>query len=520
MAVRLGPDADAEGNELSRYVVPEGEEYAFMGEPGDIVWRAPRELYWGWLPVWAGIGHGELPEGLTDLRLELVDDGGPGKLEVYTSAGLEGKPQRKLSSVDEAHRSYTPGSHGRYSWIFTEPGIYHTQWRATAIVDGRRVESPVVTVPWLVGPDDAVGLPEGTTPSNPITKPVDGAPAPSEPAPSPSEPAPSPSETSGPQHPYADNFTKSIRWCTPIERGHLDLDTSRRGDALWLRLLREAAPTPTTVPLHAGILEVSDEARQAMPSGRVVEELRDVVGNVSHVWELPESQEDSLPWLGFNTERLDFSNVERLTYRISDAIAPEGGAWAIGGYDPIVGKITLDVDSLRHAEQALDLSRPMHMHRSLYFSKPGFYQLTFRVDVTPKDPSAMEEWQRTASLRVNFAVSDEAAAFACERNGETLPKSTPSESAPAPSESMPEPSESAPEPSESESVPSVRPSESMPEPSESAPVPSESMPAPSESSGAAPGPTPTAPAPWPQPTRMQPTGEPQSPRPGLPSTGR
>lgn len=461
VAIRLGPDADNEGNEVSRLVVPDDPSYAFLGEPGSIVWHAPQALYWGWPPVWAGIGHGTLPEGLTDLRLELVDDGGPGKVEIFTRTGLNGAPKRTLSSEDPELRSYTPGSHGHYSWAFTEPGIYRMQWRATAMLDGEPVESPVVTVPWLVGPDAEVGLPEGTTAANPILHPVDGEPSeePSDPGEEPTEePSEEPSEPAPVDHPFADNITKELRWCTPIPSGHVDLNTAWE-DGLWMRLLQDTEEGPQAIGLNGGVLEVSDAAKQPVPAGPALDALRAVMGDVDQVWELPETQNRALPWPGFSTESLDYSDIADLRYRVTDSVAPDGGQWVIGGFDPVKNKFAVQVDSVNRASQSIDMSAPTHMHTGFYFSKPGFYQLTFTAEATPKEGAEMEEYQRRSSLKVTFAVSDAAVAFTCDRTGEGLPSEEPT---PAPS---PEPTEEPTDEPSLEPTPSAEPT-AVPEPTE------------------------------------------------------
>lgn len=438
VAIRLGPDADQDGYEVSRFRVPDDKAYAFMGKPGDIVWLAPQQLYDGWPPVWAGIGHGELPEGIKDLRLTLVDDGGPGKVELYRTIGLAGKPERELSSTDEELRTYEPGSHGHYSWIFTKPGVYRMKWKATAtLADGKKVESPVVTVPWLVGSDEQVGLPEGTTKGAPIKHPVDGAPT-DEPEPTPDEPSPDepspapPTENPPADHPFAHNSTKELPNCTPISSGHLDFSTVLKEEGgLWMRSRLDTASGKETLPWNGAVLEVPNSAKQQIPDGAPAADLRAALGS-AEAWELPESQNKALPWPGFSTEGLDYANIEKLTYQVESWEGPDGGAWAIGGFNPARGKFVVQIDSAKHASQTIALPQGSHMHTGWYFSKPGFYTLTLKAEATPKDASKMKAWQRVTTLPVTFAVSDDAVAFTCDRNGEGL--ESPGDDSPTPAD--------------------------------------------------------------------------------------
>lgn len=459
VAIRLGPDADQDGYEVSRFRVPDDKAYAFMGKPGDIVWLAPQQLYQGWPPVWAGIGHGKLPEGIKDLRLTLVDDGGPGKVELYRTIGLAGKPERELSSTDENLRTYEPGEHGHYSWIFTEPGVYRMKWKATAtLADGKKVESPVVTVPWLVGSDEQVGLPEGTTMGAPIKHPVDGAPAgkpdaPKPENPTPDAPNPEPPTTNPPaDRPFARNSTKELPNCTPISSGHLDISTVLKEEGgLWMRSRLDTASGKETLPWNGAVLEVPNSAKQQIPNGAPAADLRAVLGT-AEAWELPESQNKALPWPGFSTEGLDYANIEKLTYQVESWEGPDGGAWAIGGFNPARGKFVVQIDSAKHASQEIELPQGSHMHTGWYFSKPGFYTLTLKAEATPKDASKMKAWQRVTTLPVTFAVSDDAVAFTCDRNGEGL--ESPGGDSPTPADPVGPEGEAKPDESDAGEAPS------------------------------------------------------------------
>lgn len=471
VAIRLGPDADQEGYEVSRFRVPDDKAYAFMGKPGDIVWLAPQQRYDGWAPVWAGIGHGELPDAVKkNLRLTLVDDGGPGKVELFRTIGLNGKPERELSSTDEELRTYEPDSHGHYSWIFTKPGVYRMKWKATAtLADGKKVESPVVTVPWLVGSDEQVGLPEGTTKGAPIKHPVDGAPA-DEDEPAPGEPSPDapspepPTENPPADHPFARNSTKELPNCTPISSGHLDISTVLKEEGgLWMRSRLDTASGKETLPWNGAVLEVPNSAKQQIPDGAPAADLRAVLGT-AEAWELPESQNKSLPWPGFSIEGLDYANIEKLAYQVESWEGPDGGAWAIGGFNPARGKFVVQIDSAKHASQEIELPQGSHMHTGWYFSKPGFYTLTLKAEATPKDASKMKSWQRVTTLPVTFAVSDDAVAFTCDRNGEGLESPggdspTPADPARPDDEARPEESGDDDAPSEDAGDDEVRPEE-------------------------------------------------------------
>ena len=74
---------------------------------------------------------------------------------------------RGLSSDPSlAPLSLQAGSHGHWNWTFSKAGVYRLDMVAsyTSTWSQRAVNSLPSTITWLVGSDDEVGLPEGTTP--------------------------------------------------------------------------------------------------------------------------------------------------------------------------------------------------------------------------------------------------------------------------------------------------------------------------------------------------------------------
>lgn len=184
LCFRLAPDADDDGEEVSRFVIPDDPAYKFLGEPGDILWQAPQSVdpWSGWRPLWSGVGafdphhEHEVPTDLVGdkVHFELTNFDGPGWTQLFFYNRSSDEPWVLLSSKDKREFDYDVGGHGHFTWAFSRAGVYSMTFVATAErEDGTKLSSPETTIYWLVGTDKQVGLPEGTTTElNEITKPL------------------------------------------------------------------------------------------------------------------------------------------------------------------------------------------------------------------------------------------------------------------------------------------------------------------------------------------------------------
>lgn len=429
VAVRLGPDADADGAEVSRITVPNDPNFSFLGKPGDHVWNAPQHMYANWAPVWAGLGAGDIPDTIdpSSISLELKGTTGPGTMEVYRT-NYAGTPKRAFSSADGAPASLRsnkmkPGAHGHYNWAFTKPGRYDVQWQAHArTTDGKPVSSPVRTVTWYVGTDEQAGLPAGSYQGTPITRPIEeqtGTPNPSDPA----KEQPNPTKKPGATDP-ADNV------CTHIDSGHLDVRGAGSADNL-RAFLRWDGPKGKPVDLGSAsfVIEVPDSAKSDIPATGATADLSAALNSTS-AYQLPEIQDENLPWMGFSTEDLDVPEGSKVSIGLLGVEAPSPNArFALGHFDSGSGKFAVDLDSTNYEDQQIDMPGRTHTHRAQFFSEPGYYTVYYWVEIVKPDGT-----RNYATLDAWYAVGTDAIANACERTGETSPK--PED--PAPTDPAPE----------------------------------------------------------------------------------
>lgn len=422
--VRLGPDADRSGKEVSRIRVPDKPGYSFLGKPGDIVWSAPQALLDDHAPVWPGFGVGTFPEELLrtvrpeTTRIELVSVSGPGDMHVYSAS--VSRPNVMFSSVGTAHRAQymAPGSHGHFSWAFSKPGRYDLTWRGSVTNrDGTVLSSPPAVVSWLVGPDEAVGLPAGTTKANPIKTPVDAAPSPSaSPTATPSASAsPSASPTTAPTGP-AYNPTKGAE-CVHYDAGSLKIASAwasgSAGSGVPSPTVTVTGGDGTQLKKYRSVINIPESALTSVPTASALNRYLPAGGNAYHV---PNS-------LTLDTSGIDFGPLFEATTVVD---------YAEAGSDDAVFAVTsgsgadlvTDLQSVDPPRSTLRYSAPRTTSHDLWFSKPGFYAVDLSTHVKLKELKGGLSQQNYDDATLWFAVGNEAIASAC-KNANTTPTPTP-----------------------------------------------------------------------------------------------
>ncbi|QPK94044.1 choice-of-anchor M domain-containing protein [Actinomyces sp. zg-332] len=400
VCIRLAPDANEKGEEVSRFAIPADRQLAFLGKPGEIVWSGPQKYYRGWPPLWAGIGaletdHETLPLGnivKESIKMELVEADGPGTMEMFSYNGIQQPVTRIISSKDSRYKRYYmfAGMHTHSYTTFSKPGIYRLKWQGHATLkNGEKISTPIREVTWLVGSDAQVGLPEGTTTGiNPITTSTEVY--------AEKIKAEVGDDTSAYDPEYSnDNYTPVLpeEWgpednpnLVHISKGHLDLKGRWSKGERSIRMTLKDESDPANVverESESAAVEVPDSSlflpKGNSPEYAALRELSD--RKDKRLYELPEIQNPSLPWLGFNTEEIDYSNLEDGV--TVTALKYEGpGRMIVGSYDALQNDFVKSIDTGYYAGTTFEkLYNPTHVHKATYFTQPGIYSVeyTFRM---------------------------------------------------------------------------------------------------------------------------------------------
>ena len=434
VCIRLAPDADNEGKEVSRLVVPEGDTYSFLGKPGDILWHAPQQVdTWnGWRPVWAGAGafdphhEYEVPQNFVndEVKFSLVGADKPGNVEMFFYSHALKEAENYISTKNgPTHFTYEVGAHGHFGWTFSKAGQYTFTWQvSTETTDGKKLVSEPTPITWLVGSDEQVGLPEGTTTNlNPIKKSAEdqreelfpngvgsdaeeGTPGDSEnpdgtnPGPdtpgdnggdngeqNPDESAPSNGGTVDPDHAPIPGSADRVS----IRQGHMDLALSHKpeeGDVhkSWDALLIDGQDPSKLVNRPSGTFEFvidSDRAKVSTP-----EVLRSALENGGKeygekLWQIPQTQQEApdVPWLGFNTEGSNYGKLSKdgVKVGLKEFDGPGRMVTARGG----IGQFDVLLDSAK-LDKKITFRNPTHDHQAFMFSAPGRYRAVFEFQAT------------------------------------------------------------------------------------------------------------------------------------------
>lgn len=422
VCIRLAPDADANGNEVSRFAIPNDPALSFLGEPASIVWNAPSQYYPGWPPVWAGIGALEheletLPLDnikTNSIKMDLVSVDGPGKVEIYTYLGSSSALSRIFSSTDPNYkRTYmTANSHAHVSTSFSEPGVYRLKWQGHAeLKNGQTISTPEREVTWVVGTDEQVGLPEGTTVGGAriVKSAEDFAQEIRSSMPEPSD-EPKAEQAGGSEQDYEvvlpEDWGSDVKSdLAHISRGHLDLKIGwHRPDSTPTIFLKDESDPANPVKRRSDrvAIEVPDSALVSLPNKPGYASIvADAWRADKKVWQIPEVQDANLPWLGFNTEDVDYENLDSDGIQII-AYSYNDGRMVTGSYNMFTGDLDRKIDTNFPESLIETLHNRTHVHRAFYFNKPGVYQIEFEVRMHDKD----QEYGNYDSFAIFFLVGD------------------------------------------------------------------------------------------------------------------
>lgn len=244
--------------------------------------------------------------------------------------------------------------------------------------------------------------------------PVPSSPAPSSPAPvnpTPSAPAstsPAPSaEPSTPGTPGNQCVPGKIDGRTKISHGHLDIQATLKDRQLSVGLRDDSGiidADSTVRPLDSVVWTVSENARRVRTE-RMADEKLNFMGPVGTAfYGLPQTQQSGLPWPGYNTQDIDYSQLRGpVRLHVVPKVMPEGARFgmfteSLNGADVLLdsttGKTTIDIDYATHA------------HANWVFSEPGQYMFDVHYSATLADGTEVNSPVQQLAVAVGKKASD------------------------------------------------------------------------------------------------------------------
>ncbi|MCI7671956.1 MAG: choice-of-anchor M domain-containing protein [Schaalia hyovaginalis] len=281
--------------------------------------------------------------------------------------------------------------------VFTKPGVYKVEYSISAD-DVAKNHSYASRVAYFVVGDAAIRA----------LKEIDAEKK--QPTPAPDAPSQS-GGTSGSKDPVspsapAEGETSGGAAASPlhlITEGHMDQALALKDGKAQVFVLDTVDPRkPVTRESGTFAYAVPDRTHAMIPgTAKGYEELR--AAAPKGVWSLPETQIEGIPWVGFSTERVDYSALgpAGVTVRLANFTGP--GRLITGNTSLFDGFVTR-LDSLK-PDTAISYRFGSHDHQAFYFTAPGRYATDFVYTAHLKDGTSVDK-----TLRAVFLVGDAAIA--------------------------------------------------------------------------------------------------------------
>ena len=224
----------------------------------------------------------------------------------------------------------------------------------------------------------------------------------------PSAPAPTPSaEPSTPGTPGNQCVPGKIDGRTKISHGHLDIQATLKDRQLSVGLRDDSGiidADSTMRPLDSVVWTVSENARRVRTE-RMADEKLNFMGPVGTAfYGLPQTQQSGLPWPGYNTQDIDYSQLRSpVRLHVVPKVMPEGARFgmfteSLNGADVLLdsttGKTTIDIDYATHA------------HANWVFSEPGQYMFDVHYSATLADGTEVNSPVQQLAVAVGKKASD------------------------------------------------------------------------------------------------------------------
>lgn len=241
------------------------------------------------------------------------------------------------------------------------------------------------------------------------SEPAPSSPAPANPepsAPAPTSPAPS-AQPSTPGTPGHQCVPGQIDGRTKISHGHLDIQATLKDRQLSVGLRDDSGiidADSTVRPLDSVVWTVSENARRVRTE-RMADEKLNFMGPVGTAfYGLPQTQQSGLPWPGYNTQDIDYSQLRGpVRLHVVPKVMPEGARFgmfteSLNGADVLLdsttGKTTIDIDYATHA------------HANWVFSEPGQYMFDVHYSATLTDGTEVSSPVQQLAVAVGKKASD------------------------------------------------------------------------------------------------------------------
>ncbi|KTR94742.1 hypothetical protein NS220_08095 [Microbacterium testaceum] len=349
----------------SRATVPEGDAWRFLGDPGSPFYQVTQTQQSGL--VWPGWSTEGIPLSATTggVSWSLVDVSGPGRFALYET-GTFGQPSVLFTTHDgisAADRVTIPkNTHAHGSWAFSAEGNYCLSMQRTAQLSDGRVSSDTFVLAVAVGTADVMSVNPARCGEKVDTGAID---------------VPAPPREEAAATPTAQQLAAAacVGGATILSSGHVDYASRLVNGSLQSLVGDDSSGSKVYREPSSTVLWLKPSARVTLPAG-----FGQVGTAGSTVWQVPQTQNPDLVWLGWNTEMLNDGNTAGPV------------RWTIDGIDG-PGRVTVYLSgSFGGVQQTIfagggsyDIPLGVHAHANWAFSAEGVYRITSTQTATLAD---------------------------------------------------------------------------------------------------------------------------------------
>lgn len=355
----------------SKVTLPAG--YGQIGSAGSSAFMVPQtqnpELIWlGWSTETLNAATVSSP-----VTWKLTDVDGPGTVKVF----LDGQFGGIQSMVFDGAGSYgiRAGVHAHANWAFSEAGVYRLHFTQSATLTGGRESSDSEIVTVVVGDVDPVtAVPGGRGCVGGLGGVKSGG----------------QSDTGGARAKPAVAQCASTG-VSVISAGHLDWNAQVIGGKLESLIGDDSTGTRLYREPDSTVLWLKPASRVTLPAG-----FSQIGPPGAAVWQVPQTQNDNLIWLGWSTELLNAGNASGpVTWSLTRVDGPGSvKVYTVGSFGSLQEMVFDGAGS-----HTLPLG--VHVHANWAFSAPGVYRLHFTQTAT------LAQGQRSSDSEVlTVAVGD------------------------------------------------------------------------------------------------------------------
>ncbi len=206
--------------------------------------------------------------------------------------------------------------------------------------------------------------------------------------------------------PEAGKYTGTCVDKAVLDHGHVDIAVTRDGDKFRTRLKDETAIVDKKTverPLDDVVLAIHNNALRPRPEALKGKDF-DYLGK-DKFFLLPQTQEQSIIWPGYNTQALDYQDYKdgTVTLNIKPVEMPDGAQVGLFTTEGL-GKGFTPLINSAEGDYSIETTFASHTHTNWAFTKPGMYKLEVSYSATTTDGKEITSEPQTLTVAAGDAA--------------------------------------------------------------------------------------------------------------------